>query len=126
MGNSFRDLKAWQKSVDLVTEIYKTTQRFPKEEIYGLSIQLRRASVSVASNIAEGKGRYSDKDFVHFLRQAQGSLFELDTQLTIANRLGYLGEADLSQLEKRTNEIGRMVSGLIESLARHAATKSAA
>src|SRR5690242_21809467 len=106
MSSSYRDLKAWQKAVDLVTEIYKCTQAFPKDETYGLVAQLRRAAVSVASNIAEGKGRYSDKEFAHFLRQSQGSLFEIETQLTIAFRLGYLPEAVLNELSNRAAEIG--------------------
>jgi four helix bundle protein len=88
MSGSYRDIKAWQKAIELVVEIYSCTRNFPREEIYGLANQLRRAAVSVASNIAEGKGRRTDKEFLLFLPHARGSVFELETQLTIAGRLG--------------------------------------
>ncbi len=85
-------LDAWGKSVDLVVEVYKATERFPKEEKYSLTSQIRRAAVSVPANIAEGAGRYSQKEFAHFLSNAQGSASELETELIIAHRLGYLSE----------------------------------
>jgi four helix bundle protein len=88
MSGSYRDIKAWQKAIELVVEIYSCTRNFPREKIYGLANQLRRAAVSVASNIAEGKGRRTDKEFLLFLHHARGSVFEVETQLTIAGRLG--------------------------------------
>ena len=93
MGHSYRELIAWQKAMKLVTEIYEATQRFPSEERYGLTNQLRRASVSVPSNIAEGQARFSQKEFHHFLSQARGSLVEIETQLLIARNLKYLQPA---------------------------------
>jgi four helix bundle protein len=90
MGRSYRDLIAWQKAMKLVAEIYGATRRFPREECYGLTNQLRRAAVSVPSNIAEGQARFSQKEFHHFLSQARGSLVEIETQLLIAKDLEYL------------------------------------
>jgi four helix bundle protein len=90
MGESYRDLIAWRKAMDLVTKIYRVTQSFPRDELYGLTNQLRRAAVSVPSNIAEGQARFSPKEFHHFLSHARGSLVEIETQLTIAQNLGYL------------------------------------
>jgi four helix bundle protein len=90
MAQSYRDLVAWQKSIVLVTEIYKATKLFPREEIFGLVSQLRRAAVSIPSNIAEGHGRLSNADRKHFVSQARGSVLELETQILIAHNLGYL------------------------------------
>jgi four helix bundle protein len=84
MADAYRDLIAWRKATQLAVEIYRVTQKFPKDELYGLTSQMRRAAVSVASNIAEGKGRYSRKEFAQFLYRARGSLLELETQLFIA------------------------------------------
>ncbi|MDQ3667355.1 MAG: four helix bundle protein [Acidobacteriota bacterium] len=105
-------LDAWGKSVDLVVEVYKATERFPKEEKYGLTSQIRRAAVSVPANIAEGAGRYSQKEFAHFLSNAQGSTSELETELIIAHRLGYLSETMFSQLITDLERIGRLITGL--------------
>jgi len=85
MSGSYRDIKAWQKAIELVVEVYSSTW-FPREELYGLANQLRRASVSIASNIAEGKGRCTDKEFLLFLHHARGSVFEVETQLILAGR----------------------------------------
>jgi four helix bundle protein len=90
MGKSYQDLVAWQKAMDLVAEIYRLTRDFPKEEVYGLVSQLRRAAVSVPSNIAEGQGRRGPGEFKHFLRMSLGSLMEVETQIMIAARLHYL------------------------------------
>jgi len=90
MGKSYRDLVVWQKAMDLVTAIYRITAQFPREEMYGLTSQLRRAAVSIPSNIAEGQGRHGVLEFRHFLRQSCGSLMELETQTLIAERLGYI------------------------------------
>jgi four helix bundle protein len=105
-------LEAWGKSVDLVVEVYKVTERFPKEEKYGLTSQIRRAAVSVPTNIAEGAARYSAKEFAYFVSNAQGSASELETELIIAHRLGYLSEILFAQLISNLERIGRLISGL--------------
>lgn len=107
-----RDLIAWQKAVELVVEIYKTTRSFPKDELYGLVSQLRRAAVSVASNLAEGYGRNSRNELRHFIGQSRGSLAEVETQIEIAQRLGYMGSDAASQLMTRIGELGRILAGL--------------
>ena len=91
-------LQAWSQAVELVTTIYRSTERFPKEERYGLTSQIRRAAISIPANIAEGAGRRSQKEFAHFLSNPQGSASELETEFIIANRLGYLDEATFAQL----------------------------
>ena len=113
---SYRDLRVWQHSMDLAEEIYRLTDRFPKHEQYGLTSQLRRAAVSVASNIAEGKGRQTDKDFVNFLYHARGSLLEVETQIQLARRLKYLTEKDEESFLERTKSIGQQLAGLINAL----------
>ncbi|MDX6382757.1 MAG: hypothetical protein QOK48_330 [Blastocatellia bacterium] len=105
-------LAAWSKSVDLVIEVYKSTERFPKEERYGLTSQIRRAAVSIPANIAEGAGRHSKKEFAYFLSNSQGSASELETELIIAQRLGYLDETTFSRLLSELERIGRLVMGL--------------
>jgi four helix bundle protein len=111
----YQDLKVWQKALELTLEIYRETKRFPNEEIYGLTNQMRRAAVSVASNIAEGKGKSSDRDFAVFLCHARGSLHELETQFLIARELGYLREEGISAIEASIGETGKMLNGLINS-----------
>ena len=118
MSGSYRDLQAWQKVIELVRAIYSCTAVFPKEEIYGLRAQLRRAAVSIASNIAEGKGRSSDREFAVFLHHARGSVFEVETQLTIANRLGFLADTEAVKLCDSAGEIARMLNGLISAVGR--------
>lgn len=108
--HNYRDLNIWKKSISLTKEIYDLTSNFPKDEKYGINSQLKSASVSVPSNIAEGSSRESDKEFNHFLSIALGSLFELDTQLTIAKEIGYLNN---SQQEKITNNILELVRMII-------------
>ena len=110
-----KDLKVWQKSIDMVVEIYHLTSNFPKEELYGLTSQIRRASVSIPSNIAEGYGRFSDKELVRFLFISLGSASEVETQLIICNRLNYLLEKDFNNLSQLNNEIIKMLAGLIKS-----------
>ncbi len=112
MAKAFRDLVVWQKSMDLSIAIYQLTECFPKIEVYGLTSQMRRSAVSVASNIAEGAGRSSKKDFCHFVAMARGSSYELQTQILLAQRLGYLSEKDTEQVEALVIEIGKMLSGL--------------
>ncbi len=112
----YRDLIAWRKAMDLAEQIYRHTARYPRREQYGLCSQLRRAAVSIPSNIAEGQGRRSsDEEFVRFLRIAHGSLCELDTQLELSNRLGFLAPDDDAKLRAATNEVGRLLGGLIKS-----------
>ena len=113
---SYRELEVWQKAMNLVEACYKITSGFPKEELYSLTNQLRRASVSIPSNIAEGQSRWSTKEFLRFLSIAKGSLSELETQLILAQRLNYLSEAVLNEIIELTNEIGKMISGLRKSL----------
>ncbi len=120
-ASSFRDLRVWQEAMNLTTAIYKSTARFPKHELYGLRLQVRRAAVSVPSNIAEGKGHRSDKEFVHFLLHARGSLLELQTQLLIAEELQYLRKEEGSRLLAMAEGVGRALSGLINSMTEKAA-----
>jgi len=121
---SYRDLLAWQKSVDLVNEIYCCTRTFPREELCGLVSQLRRAAISVPSNIAEGHARISTGEFKQFLGHALGSLMELETQLVISGRLGYIGAQESRDLLERAAEVGRLVNGILRSLAKHASSKT--
>lgn len=116
MGKSYQDLVAWQKAMDLVAEVYKDTRNFPKEEMYGLTSQMRRAAVSVPSNIAEGQGRRGSGEFKHFLRMSLGSLMELETQIMIAERLHYLEPAPAKSMLHDDAELGRVLNGLIGSL----------
>jgi four helix bundle protein len=118
MGRSYKDLVAWQKSMDLVTAIYSATAGFPKEEQFGLTSQVRRAAVSIPSNIAEGQGRLSEKEFRYFLGQSRGSLMEVETQLQIAQNLGYLESAKTSALLQACAEVGRILNGLLASICR--------
>jgi four helix bundle protein len=116
MGESYRDLIAWWKAMHLVREIYDATRLFPRDELYGLTSQLRRASVSVPSNIAEGQARFSSKEFCHFLSQARGSLVEMETQILIAQDLGYLPATKTRLLLQQAAELGRILNGLIASI----------
>lgn len=100
----------------MVTEVYRLTGNFPREQIYGLTSQLRRAAVSIPSNIAEGQGRLTRGEFKHFLGNARGSLFELETQVLIACNLSYLGKEDRESLIERITEVGRILNGLLKSL----------
>ena len=115
---NYSELIAWQKAMDLVAMVYASTKAFPKEELYGLTNQLRRAVVSVPSNIAEGQGRKSTNEFVRYLSIAHGSLREVETQILIAERLGYLLAAS-RELMNSASEVGRLINGLINSLKRH-------
>ena len=121
MSASFRELRVWQEAMKLTTEVYRATSVFPKHELYGLSQQIRRAAVSVPSNIAEGKGHRSDKEFVRFLLHARGSLLELQTQLLIAGELQYFVAAEGTRLLGLAEAVGRALSGLINSLSEKAA-----
>jgi len=111
-----KDLEVWKKSIEMVTKIYNLTGNFPKEELYGLTNQMRRAAVSVPSNIAEGSGRNSSKEFVQFLYYATGSLSELETQLIIAHELGYLKGKEKEDIETIFSALFKMLSGVIKVL----------
>ena len=116
MSEKYRDLLVWQRAMELVKEIYRVTKSFPKEEVYGLTAQIRRAAIAIPSNIAEGKGRYSTADVNHFLVQARGSLYELETQVLIATDLKYLSEAESKKLLDSSDEVAKLLNGLIRSL----------
>jgi four helix bundle protein len=118
MDKPHKKLEAWKQSMDLVIEIYRTTEHFPSQETYGLTNQIRRAAVSVSSNIAEGAARQTKKEFINFLHIAQGSLSELDTQLDIAVRLKYLTENTRIALDGRMTQIDKMITGLIRHLSK--------
>jgi len=120
-SSSFRDLRVWQEAMKLTAEVYRGTIGFPRHELYGLSSQMRRAAVSVPSNIAEGKGHRSDKEFSHYLYHARGSLLELETQLLIARGLEYLQRAKADMLLAAADELGRVLNGLIASIKSRAA-----
>lgn len=106
-SSSYRDLRIWREAVELALDIYRTTTDFPEHELYGLTSQMRRAVVSVSSNIAEGKGHSSDGDFSRFLFHARGSLLELQTQIVIAGGLQYLTEQQVAKLTSDTDALGR-------------------
>jgi four helix bundle protein len=116
MANSYKDLRVWKLSVDLALDIYRQTQNFPKHELYGLTSQLRRAAVSVPSNIAEGKGRSSDKELILFLHHSRGSLLEVETQLFIARELSYLEESQTEHLFSQIETLAKALNALINSL----------
>ena len=117
-GKNYRDLIAWQKAMDLVEMVYSATKDFPKEEVYGLTSQIRRAAVSIPSNIAEGQGRTSDKEFQNFLSIAHGSVREVETQILIAQRIHYITEENAKVILNQAGEVGRMINGLSSSLSK--------
>ena len=113
---NFEKLYVWKKSIELADRIYSRTRAFPAEERFGLTNQLRRAAVSVSSNIAEGSSRNSKVDFTRFIEIGTGSIFELASQIFIARRQGFLSEENFQELYRDAQEIGRMLSGLRKSL----------
>jgi four helix bundle protein len=113
---TYRDLIVWQKSIHIVTDIYRVTKHFPKQETFGLVLQIRRSSISVPSNIAEGYSRYSNREFTRFLEIAIGSLAEMQTQLLISLNLEYISETDFKTVTENSREIERMLSSLIRKL----------
>jgi four helix bundle protein len=123
MAQDYRDLIVWQKAIDLTVCVYQLTRSFPKDEVYGLVPQMRRAAVSVASNIAEGRGRLNAGEFRQFLGVSQGSLYELQTQLLVARRLG-MGSVDpLNGTESLSNEVSKMLGAFIQTLNRKAGSR---
>lgn len=115
MGN-FKELLVWKKSIELVTEIYEITATFPSEEKFGLVSQIRRAAVSIPSNIAEGNSRRSSADYIQFLKIARGSGAEVETQIIISKNLGFIEEAKCEELTLKITEIMKMINGLINYL----------
>ena len=105
--HNYNNLQIWQLAMDLVEEIYKLTASFPIEEKFGLVSQMTRAAVSIPSNIAEGAGRNSDKDFAHFISIAIGSLYELNTQIVLSERLGYIDQSQSQELQKKLDNLQR-------------------
>ena len=116
MSGTYKDLEVWQAAMQLAVQVYRLTAVFSKDERYGLTSQMRRAAVSVASNIAEGKGRSSDKELIHFLCNSRGSLFEIETQLTIGEQLGYSTPEDCNAVRREIARIGQMLNGLMRSV----------
>jgi four helix bundle protein len=112
---SFHDLIVWQKAMELVTEVYKVSQKFPKEEIFGLTSQIRRAAVSIPSNIAEGRGKSSKGEFQQFLYHARGSLAEVETQLLIAINLGIIKE-EIGPSMQLISTVGKLLHGLLSAV----------
>jgi four helix bundle protein len=113
---SYRELEVWQLGMDLAVECYRATKPFPREELFGLTSQIRRAAVSIPANIAEGQGRQHTKEFLNHLSMARGSLMELETHLTLSHRLGLIDQPTLDTLLSATDRISRMLSGLRKSL----------
>lgn len=116
MKKHYKDLLVWQKAIDLAPTVYQLVRKLPKEETFALGMQIRRAVVSIASNIAEGQARYSKKEFIQYLRIAKGSLAELETQLIIAEKLNYFTKKEIEQVEFRLNEVSKILNALIQSL----------
>ena len=116
MVQSFRDLAVWQKSIQMAVGVYRLTQGFPHDEIYGLTSQMRRAAVSIPSNIAEGHGRLGTREYKQFLGVARGSNFELQTQLEIARALGKGDSKLLGEVEGLSHEVGKMIFGVLKAI----------
>ena len=114
--HSHKELIVWQKAMDLVSEIYRATENLPQREMYALASQMRRAAVSVPSNIAEGRSRNSRKDFVHFLRMSYGSVSELETQLLISRRLSFMNEKDMEKVLPLLEEVSKMLRAMVQKL----------
>jgi four helix bundle protein len=122
--HNFRKLTVWNAAMSLTVELYKLTEGFPKQEVYGLASQLRRAAVSIPSNIAEGSGRGSDKDFCRFLDIAISSCFELETQIEISYRMDYLSEEAYTKLTDSCSQVQKMIYSFRRNLLKHEAQKS--
>ena len=112
----FKDLILWQRAMDLVVEVYQLVKKLPKEELFALSDQIRRAAISIPSNIAEGQGRNSSKEFIHFLSIAKGSKAELETQLLLCVRINYLTESEIEKAMSLIEEVGKMLNSLQKKL----------
>jgi four helix bundle protein len=121
--HSHKDLIVWRKALDLAALIYRITARFPRFELFGLASQIRRAAVSVPSNIAEGTARRTTREFVAFLHFARGSLAELETQVLLATQVGYLNEVEALQTQHSIDEVGRLINGVLRGLKKRAASQ---
>jgi len=113
---SYRDLRVWQAGMDLAENAYRLSKKFPASEIYGLTSQIRRSATSVPANIAEGYGRESTRSYIQFLKTARGSLRELETHVLLAQRIGLIDATDSTDLIKKAESIGKMLSALIKSI----------
>lgn len=113
---SFKELKIWQKGMEIVKDIYKLTANFPKEEVYGLTSQMRRSAVSIPSNIAEGFKRFHSKEYMQFLHIALGSAAELETQIIISKELGFINESELQSVSEKIDHSSKMISALLNKL----------
>ena len=113
---SYKDLIGWQKAMDLVIAVYSITKKFPSEEKFGLISQMNRSAVSIPSNIAEGWGRESTGNYLQFLRNSRASAMELETQLIISYKLGYIDKISFEEFENKINEVSRIIQGIIRSL----------
>ena len=122
MLRNYKDLQVWQKAYQLCLEVYKATGEFPKHELYGITSQIRRAAVSIPSNIAEGYGRKTTKEYIQFLYVAYGSICELETQVLLSGDLGYFSRGESQKLQDRIAEVERMLKALINSLERKPST----
>ena len=118
MVQTYRDLIVWNKAMDLVTQIYQMTLGFPKDELFGLTSQIRKAAISIPSNIAEGRGKLTKGEFKLFLGHARGSLAEIETQILIAKNLDYLNDTEGDKLLEQIAEVGRLLNGLLASIKR--------
>jgi four helix bundle protein len=117
MSTTYKDLLVWQKAIELTKDVYRFTSDFPKKETYSLADQMQRAAVSIASNIAEGQGRRYNQEFSRFLQISYGSLCELETQMIIADELGYVSDKEsVQKIQADISEIGKMLNGLIANL----------
>jgi four helix bundle protein len=113
---TYRDLEAWKLAIRLTKFIYRASEKFPQDERFGLTSQIRRAAVSVASNIAEGWGRGTTSDYARFLRMARGSIFEVETQIVIARELGFIGDEVFNPVDELLRDTGRVLAGLLRSI----------
>ena len=114
--NNFRELKVWQKTRSFTKEMYYLLKKYPADEKFALVSQMKRATISISSNIAEGSGRYTDKDFARFLDIALGSAYEIENQLILSNDLEFINNSDLNEFVNKIQEIEKMISGLIKSI----------
>ena len=117
-GKNYQDLIAWQKAMDLAADVYRNTANMPREEIYGLTSQMRRAAASIPANVAEGQGRRTDGEFANQLSVAHGSVRELETHVMLAARLGFISAEQAEHLLLSAGEVGRLITGLANSLRR--------
>jgi four helix bundle protein len=115
---SYKDLLVWQKGILIVKTVYSSLDNFPKDEVFGLQNQIKRASVSIPSNIAEGWGRSSTQSYLHFLKIARGSLFELETQIIISKELNFLNETNFIQISELITEESKMLNAFIKSISK--------